>query len=57
MIFGSKKAALDAKLPDGNLQDLEVRNFLHRGRRFVNVVGAARIVSMCVAHSLFSFLV
>jgi hypothetical protein len=58
MILRGKKAALDAQFPHGNLQDLEVSYFIHRGRRFVLVVSAASsTVTICVVHWLFSFLV
>ena len=57
MILGSKQAVLDRKLAHSDLQDLEVRYFVHHRRRFmlVTIVAMAMVV-MAIVRALLVWL-
>jgi hypothetical protein len=53
MILGGKETALDRKLPNGNLQNLEISYFFHHRRRRVMVLSAISAIVLCLVHGLF----
>jgi hypothetical protein len=54
VVLGGKQALLDRQLSNGDLQDLEIGNFIDHRRRFMVVTAVIMVVIVRLLHVLHS---